>query len=52
MKLLFQSDDYGITEGVACGALKAIRDGLVRNTGLFVNMPSSRFAAEQIKYYP
>jgi predicted glycoside hydrolase/deacetylase ChbG (UPF0249 family) len=52
MKLLFQSDDYGITEGVTCGALKGIRDGLVRNTGLFVNMPSSRFAAEQIKYYP
>ncbi len=52
MKLLFQSDDYGITEGVACGALKGIRDGLVRNTGLFVNMPSSKFAADQIKDYP
>lgn len=52
MKLLFQSDDYGITEGVACGTLKGIRDGLIRNTGLFVNMPSSEFAAEQIKYYP
>lgn len=52
MKLLFQSDDYGITEGVACGALKGIRDGLIRNTGLFVNMPSSKFAADQIKYYP
>lgn len=52
MKLLFQSDDYGITEGVACGTLKGIRDGLIRNTGLFVNMPSSKFAAEQIKQYP
>lgn len=52
MKLLFQSDDYGITEGVACGILKGIREGLIRNTGLFVNMPSSEFAAEQIKQYP
>lgn len=52
MKLLFQSDDYGITEGVTCGILKGIREGLIRNTGLFVNMPSSKFAAEQIKRYP
>ena len=52
MKLLFQSDDYGITEGVACGTLKGIRDGLIRNTGLFVNMPSSQLAAEEIKHYP
>jgi len=52
MKLLFQSDDYGITEGVTCGILKGIREGLIRNTGLFVNMPSSKFAAQQIKCYP
>ena len=52
MKLLFQSDDYGITEGVTCGILKGIRDGLICNTGLFTNMPSSEFAAEQIKQYP
>ena len=52
MKLLFQSDDYGITEGVACGVLKGIRDGLIRNSGLFVNMPSSEYAARQIKDYP
>ncbi len=52
MKLLFESDDYGITEGVTCGILKGIREGLIRNTGLFVNMPSSAFAAKQIKPYP
>ncbi len=52
MKLLFQSDDYGITDGVTCGILKGIREGLIRNTGLFVNMPSSEFAAEQIEKYP
>jgi len=52
MKLLFESDDYGITEAVTCGILKGIREGLIRNTGLFVNMPSSAFAAKQIKQYP
>ena len=52
MKLLFQSDDYGITEGVTCGILKGIRDGLIRNTGMFANMPSSAYAAAQIKDYP
>jgi chitin disaccharide deacetylase len=52
MKLLFESDDYGITDGVTCGILKGIRQGLIRNTGLFVNMPSSAFAAQQIKQFP
>ncbi|EHR32300.1 ChbG/HpnK family deacetylase [Helcococcus kunzii] len=52
MKLLFQSDDFGITEGVTLGILKAIRNGLVRNTGLFVNTEASEFAASQIKNYP
>ncbi len=52
MKLLFQSDDYGITDGVTCGILKGIRDGLIRNTGLFVNMESSARAAEFIADYP
>lgn len=52
MKLLFESDDYGITEGVTWGILKGIRQGLIRNTGLFVNMPSSALAAKEIKNYP
>lgn len=51
MKLLFQSDDYGITEGVTLGILKGIEKGLVRNTGLFVNTESSKFAASKIKDY-
>lgn len=39
MKLLVQADDYGISPGVAQGILQGIRHGLIRNTGLFVNMP-------------
>ena len=49
MKLLIQSDDYGITEAVACGIIKGIKDGVIRNTGMFTNMPSSEKAAEMIK---
>lgn len=52
MKLLFQSDDYGITDGVASGIRYAIEHGLVRNSGLFVNMPSSKDAASYINNYP
>ena len=39
MKLLVQSDDFGITRGTARGAVRAIKEGIVRNTGLFANMP-------------
>lgn len=49
MKLLFQADDFGLTESTACGILKGIREGVIRNTGLFVNMPASEHAAELIK---
>ncbi|MCI5772954.1 MAG: ChbG/HpnK family deacetylase [Erysipelotrichaceae bacterium] len=48
-KLLFQSDDYGISDGVTDGIIKGIEDGIIRNTGLFVNMPSSIRAAKRIK---
>ncbi len=49
MKLLIQSDDYGITEAVSEGIVKGIKKGVIRNTGLFVNMPSSAQAALNIK---
>lgn len=39
MKLLIQSDDYGMTRGVARGAVHGIEHGLIRNTGVFANMP-------------
>lgn len=39
MKLLVQSDDYGITRAVSLGCLHGIENGIIRNTGLFVNMP-------------
>ena len=51
MKLLFQSDDYGMTRGVAQGILHGIRSGVVRNTGLFSNMPWAEECVEWIRPY-
>lgn len=48
MKLIAQSDDYGITPGCARGALEAIRHGIIRNTGLFANMPWAKECVDEI----
>lgn len=48
-KVLVQSDDYGMSFGVVDGTIRAIKDGIVRNTGLFVNMDCAEYAAKQIK---
>ena len=50
-RLLMQSDDYGITGAVSAGIRTAIEFGLIRNTGLFVNMPASEKAARDILAY-
>lgn len=39
MKILCQVDDYGITRGVAAGICDAAKYGIVRATGIFMNMP-------------
>lgn len=52
MKLLFQSDDFGITKAVTLGIVEGIEKGVIRNTGLFTNMESSAFAASLIPNYP
>ena len=46
MKLLVQGDDYGFTTGVTYGMLDAIDNGVLRNTGLFTNMPTAPWAAQ------
>ncbi|NCB32438.1 MAG: ChbG/HpnK family deacetylase [Erysipelotrichia bacterium] len=52
MKLLVQGDDFGFTKGVTYGIVEAIDNGILRNTGLFTNMPSSAFAAGFMKDRP
>lgn len=51
MKLIVQADDYGMTPAVADGILYGIKHGIVRNTGLFANMPWAAECVEKIKPY-
>ena len=51
MKLLVQSDDYGISKAQAHGCIEGIRNGLIRNTGFFTNMPWAEECAEWIRLY-
>jgi predicted glycoside hydrolase/deacetylase ChbG (UPF0249 family) len=48
-KILIHSDDYGITYGGVDGTIRAITDGIVRNTGIFINMKCAPYAIERIK---
>ena len=52
MKLLVQGDDFGFTRGVTLGIVDSIDRGILRNTGLFTNMPSAPFAVSFMKDRP
>lgn len=49
MKLIIQADDYGISEGVIYGVMKAVNQGCLTSVGMFSNMPTSPLAAALIK---
>lgn len=49
MKLIIQADDYGISEGVVYGIMKAVNEGCLTCVGMFSNMPDSPLAAELIR---
>ena len=51
MKLIVQSDDYGMTPAVACGIIEGIKNGVIRNTGMFTNMPWAKECVEMIRPY-
>lgn len=51
-RILFQGDDFGFTRGVTLGIVDAIDRGVLRNTGLFANMPSAKFAVSFMKDRP
>ncbi len=44
MKLLVQGDDFGFTPAVTYGIIDSIDKGILRNTGLFANMPTAPLA--------
>lgn len=52
MKLLVQMDDFAVTPGVADGIVYAVREGLCRATGIFVNQPWAEYAYNRIKEFP
>lgn len=51
-KLLIKADDYGFTDSINCGILLAHKNGIVKNTGMMVNMPAAITGAKWIKDYP
>ena len=51
-KILFQGDDFGFTRAVTLGIVDSIDRGVLRNTGLFANMPSAEFAVSFMKDRP
>ena len=40
-RCLVKADDYGFTEAISLGILKAYREGIVRSTGVMINMPAA-----------
>ncbi|MBR0137673.1 MAG: ChbG/HpnK family deacetylase [Erysipelotrichaceae bacterium] len=49
MKLVITADDYGMTYGVTDGIVAAGREGLLTQTGLFTNMPTTEYAVKRWK---
>ncbi len=52
MKLLVQGDDFGFTKAVTYGIVDAIDNGILRNTGLFANMPAAELAVSFMEDRP
>ena len=52
MKIIVQSDDYGMTYGITDGICLAARKGLLTCTGLMTNFESSGYAADRMKEFP
>ena len=51
-RILIKADDYGFTEAVSLGILLAHKNGIVKNTGMMVNMPAALEASKWIKEFP
>lgn len=51
MNLIMRADDLGFSEGINCGILKAVKDGVITSVGLMVNMNSIEHGYNLIKDY-
>ena len=52
MKLIVNSDDFGLTPGVNLGIIDALKRGILRSTTAMMNMPAIEIAAEMAKANP
>lgn len=50
-KLIVNADDFGMSEGVTLGILKAHVDGIVKSTTMMTNMPAAEFASSQMERF-
>ncbi len=46
MKVIFNADDFGLTEGVNTGIVEAFHRGVVRSTTMMVAMPAEKHAVQ------
>ncbi|MDN3682982.1 chitin disaccharide deacetylase [Vibrio tapetis subsp. quintayensis] len=46
MKVIFNADDFGLTEGVNTGIVDAFHQGVVRSTTMMVAMPAEKHAVQ------
>lgn len=51
-KLLLRADDLGFSEAVNYGIAKTVREGLIRNCGVMVNMEATEHAAALFEQIP
>lgn len=51
-RMIINSDDFGITEGVTIGTIHAHVDGVLTSTTCMMNMPFAEFALNLAKDYP
>lgn len=50
-QLLFRADDLGYSEAINYGILKSVKEGVINNVGIMVNMPASKHGVDLIKDY-
>lgn len=51
-RIIFNADDYGYSEAVSLGILKAHKDGVIVSTTMMTNMDAAPIAAEWSRSYP
>ena len=51
-RVIFNADDFGYSEAVTLGIIKAHKDGVIVSTTMMTNMDSAPIAAEWSKSYP